>query len=303
MTRRIEKIGLGTWAFGGRAYGPMEDDVARAVVRRALEMGITFFDTAHIYGNGRSEEILGECLPKTACVCTKLGYDTSSGKGIKNYSEEFLDRALATSLKRLRRDRIDLLLLHNPSKETLESPQIYRWLTAKIQAGKIDQWGCSVYDSIDEASLALQAGASTIEARYSLLRRDIIDGLEERYRNLEFIARSPLDGGLLSGKYQGGDSFPTTDQRSATKDSYIRSVRAYLGELQSLIDNGTVSTFAELAIRFVAFHPPVSRVIPGAKSIAQLEQNVQAVLKGPLPSGAIKLINELREIYAPKLFQ
>lgn len=279
----------------------MEDDEARNIVRRALELGVTFFDTAGIYGNGRAEEILGECLSPEAKVCTKLGYDTSSGKAVKNYSPTFLDRALTESLKRLRRERIDLLLLHNPTKDTLEDSQIYQWLDAKVSDGKIAQWGCSIYDSAEEARLALRAGASALEARYSLLRRDVIDELAAESWNFEFIARSPLDGGLLSGNYRGDEIFAKTDQRSAMKKSYIQANRAYLGELQSFIDNRTVDSFAELAVRFVAFHPPVSRVIPGAKSLSQLEQNTQAVLKGPLPSEAIKLINDLRKVYLPKL--
>lgn len=300
--KKLDKIGLGTWAFGGRAYGPMDDNVAREVVFRALELGITFFDTAHIYGAGRSEEILGECLKDSSQVCTKLGYETSSGKLTKNYTPEFLDQALAVSLKRLRRARIDLLLLHNPPTEVLEGSQIYRWLEKQIGEGRIARWGCSIYDSVRDAELALEAGASAIEARYSLLRRDLIDHLPKGKWNFEFIARSPLDGGLLSGKYSGGESFPPTDQRSAMQDTYIKANQAYLSELQQLVNDGTVDSFAELAIRFTAFHPGVSRVIPGAKSIQQIEQNVGAALKGPLPASAIKLIDELRNEFLPKLF-
>lgn len=301
MNKKMEKIGLGTWAFGGRAYGPMEDDVARAVVHRALELGITFFDTAHIYGRGRSEEILGECLPPTAKVCTKLGYDITSGKGVKNYNPEFLDATLEISLKRLRRSQIDLLLLHNPLTETLEKPQIYHWLASKVQEGTVARWGCSVYNSVADARLALEAGASAIEARYSLLRRDIIDELAREKWTFDFIARSPLDSGLISGKYHGNESFPSTDQRAAMTENYFKANRAYLSDLQRLIDDGTAGSFAELAIRFVAFHPQIARVIPGAKSVAQVEQNVQAVLRGPLPKKAIELINELREIHLPGL--
>jgi aryl-alcohol dehydrogenase-like predicted oxidoreductase len=301
MNKVIGKIGLGTWAFGGCAYGPLKDETARSVVNRALELGINFFDTAHIYGGGKSEEILGECLPPNVQVCTKLGYDTSSGKGVKNYTPEFLDQSLETSLKRLRRSQVDLLLLHNPPREVLEAPKIYDWLEAKVDEGKIARWGCSIYDSVEEAKLALNAGASAIEARYSLLRRDIIDDLAKENWTFEFIARSPLDGGLLSGKYDGADIFPSTDQRSAMKESYIKSNKAFLNELQCLIDDGIARTFAELAIRFVAFHPPITRVIPGAKSVAQVEQNIQAVLKGPLPSNAIERINDLREVYLPNL--
>lgn len=297
----MDKIGLGTWAFGGRAYGPMEDEFARDVVHRAIDLGVTFFDTAYIYGGGKSEEILGECLPHNVKICTKLGYDTTSGKGVKNYSPEFLDTTLVTSLKRLRREKIDLLLLHNPPTEVLKDLQIYKWLKSKINEGKIARWGCSIYDSIEDAKLALNSGAEAIEARYSLLRRDIVDELPKGKWNFEFIARSPLDGGLLTGRYNGNEIFPPTDQRSSMKKSYFEINEAFLHELQPLIEEGMVESFAELAIRFVAFSPSVCRVIPGAKSVLQLEANIRAVHKGPLPLKAVNLINELRQSYLPKL--
>ena len=246
---RLTQLWFICGAFGGRAYGPMDDNIARAIVNRAVELGVTFFDTAHIYGAGKSEEILGECLPSNAKICTKLGYDTTSGKGVKNYSSEFLEATLMTSLKRLRREKIDLLLLHNPPTEVLRDSQIYKWLKSKIEEGKIARWGCSIYDSIEEAELALNEGAEAIEARYSLLRRDLIDELPKGKWNFEFIARSPLDGGLLTGLYNGSELFHPTDQRSAMKESYFKINQAYLRELQSLIDAGIVESFAELAIR------------------------------------------------------
>lgn len=293
----LKKVGLGTWAFGGRAYGPMEDNVSRDVIANAFALGVRFFDTAHIYAAGRSEELLGEGLKgqTKAMVCTKLGYDISSGKPVKNYNVDFLEKSLNESLQRLQRQTIDLLLLHNPPTEVLERPEVYSWLNEKVEGGSISKWGVSVYDSIHDATLALDAGAQAIEARYSLLRRDVIDELPENKWNFEFIARSPLDGGILSGKYKGDESFPKTDQRSAFKQDYFESNNAFLNGLRPLITNGTVTTLAELALRFVAFHSRVSKVIPGAKSLVQLEENVASVLKGPLPESAIKLINQTRQ--------
>jgi len=296
---QLEKIGLGTWAFGGRAYGPMADEVALSVANRAYHLGIRFYDTAHIYASGRSEELLGEVFgsEKNVNICTKIGYDISTGKPVKRFDDNFLDKSLSISLQRLKRKPIDLLMLHNPPTNVLENSSIYKWLNSQIERGHILRWGVSVYDSVRDAELALDAGAKAIEARYSLIRRDIIDELSASKWQFDFIARSPLDGGLLTGKYIGGETFPKTDQRSAKDLSYIRTNREFLAELQSLVDDGIVQSFAELAIRFVAFAPAVSIVIPGAKSIEQLEQNINAVNQGPLPSNAVTLINNLREKY------
>ena len=124
----LNKIGLGTWAFGGRAYGPMEDKVALAVARRAYALGVRQFDTAGIYANGRSEELLGEAVGAhtDAKIFTKIGYDLSSGKPVKRYDIAFLERSLEESLGRLGRSAIDLLLLHNPPTEILEKPAVFQ---------------------------------------------------------------------------------------------------------------------------------------------------------------------------------
>ena len=120
MENFLKKLGLGTWAFGGRAYGPLDDQLAIQIAQKAYDLGIRFFDTAHIYAEGRSEEILGEAIGhlQDAKVCTKIGYEVIDGKPKKNYEINFLNDSLSISLDRLRRSSIDLLLLHNPDIET-----------------------------------------------------------------------------------------------------------------------------------------------------------------------------------------
>ena len=295
----LMKIGLGTWAFGGRAYGPMDDSVALAVTQRAYDLGIRFFDTANVYAAGRSEEILGEALADRpdAQICTKIGYDISSGKAIKKYDIEFLENALAISMKRLRRSQVDMLLLHNPPTEVLEREEIFNWLNLAVARGQIVHWGVSVYDSVSDAKLALAGGAQAIEARYSLFRRDVIEDLKTSNWEFDFIARSPFDSGLLTGKYSGNETFPATDHRSAMKKEVIQNYVKATAEFKALIANGTVHSLAELAIRFSAFGKNVNVVIPGAKSIEQLEANINAATKGPLPAPALELIEQVREKY------
>lgn len=300
---RIAKLGLGTWAFGGRAYGPMDDDVSLSVARKAYELGIRQFDTAHIYAGGRSEELLGEALHPfpDARIITKIGYDTSDGRATKRYDVGFLENSLNTSLRRLKRSSLDLLLLHNPPTEILQKKDVFDWLKLKVREGEISRWGVSVYDSVQDAVLALDAGAQAIEARYSLLRRDVIEDLPKNKWSFDFIARSPLDGGLLSGKYNGDETFPKTDQRSATKRELFQTYAEFTGQLKPLIEEGTVNSLSELALRFTAFAPYTSIVIPGAKSIEQLQTNVDSVLRGPLPEEARQFIESLKQKFQSRI--
>jgi aryl-alcohol dehydrogenase-like predicted oxidoreductase len=296
MRALSETLGLGTWSFGGRAYGPMEDQVCLDVVKLAYDEGIRFFNTAHIYAGGRSEELLGMALQgiHDVVVSTQIGYDTSSGNAVPNYDQKFLDQALGLSLKRLRRSQVELLLLHNPPTEILEQQEIFRWLERQVELGKIRRWGVSVYDSMKDAELALAAGASAIEARYSLIRRDVLDGLAHT-TSFQFIARSPFDSGLLSGKYSGNELFPRTDLRSTFNPEYISTTRKFLSELQYVIDQGGVSSFAELALRFACYNPRVAMTIPGVKSVRQLQENIDCVKRGPLPNEILKSIDCLRD--------
>jgi aryl-alcohol dehydrogenase-like predicted oxidoreductase len=298
----ISKLGLGTWSYGGRAYGPLEDSIATAIISRAYELGIRFFDTAHIYGAGRSEELLGETLhgKSDAVICTKVGYDTSSGKGIKRYDTEFLDQSLDLSLKRLQREKIDLLLLHNPPADVLQKAGIFEWLRKKVRSEKILRWGLSVYDSVEEATIALAAGGSAIEARYSLIRRDIFDQLPCE-PSVAHIARSPFDSGLLTGKQFSAGIFPKTDLRSGMDANIFDTYSEISNALMVLIKDGHADSLAELAVRFSAFAPNVTRVIPGAKSVEQLELNVAAVLKGPLSTDALQAIDEIRAKYISRV--
>jgi aryl-alcohol dehydrogenase-like predicted oxidoreductase len=300
---KLEKMGLGTWAFGGGAYGPMDDDVARSVARRAYDLGVRFFDTAHLYSGGRSEELLGETIGHLpdAKICTKLGYEVVGGKAVKNYNSEYLDRSLALSLKRLRRSHVDLLLLHNPSTEILERGDVFRWLEQQEFRGKIVKWGVSLYDSLKDAEISLNSGAQAIEARYSMLRRDIVDSLNVQKWNFQFIARSPLDGGVLSGGHKTKESFAKTDQRASWPSNTFSVYNELAERLKILVDGGMAASVTELALRFSAFASNVALVIPGAKSIEQLEANINAVRKGPLPEEAIAEINRLRAAFLPKL--
>ena len=223
------------------------------------------------------------------------------GRAVKNYTREYLDRTLSISLKRLRRSHIDLLLLHNPSAEILRQGDVFKWLEQQKTSGKIVRWGVSLYDSVKDVELSLNSGAQAIEARYSMLRRDIIDELKDQKWNFQFIARSPFDGGALSGKHTGIESFAKTDQRSSWPKETFTTYKELTDQLNSMVKDGMADSLTEVAIRFSAFTPNVGIVIPGAKSTQQLEANVNAISKGPLDNQAIAEIDRLRNEFLPKV--
>ncbi len=299
----ISPLGLGTWSFGGRAYGPMSTREARLVLEKAMAVGIDFFDTSSNYGNGRSEEILGQALKPRRdeiVLCTKGGNGLEAGRAVKRFDPDFLERALAQSLRRLQTDYVDIYLLHNPPVQVLREGTVFEWLERQVGLGKIRHWGASLYDNYEDARLALDAGAQVIEARYSLLRTDLLPRIENDLRaaGCAFIARSPLDSGLLTGKYGIESTFDATnDYRARWSRRFLKSADAALDELSWLVSEGFCETIHEAAIRFAVYGAGVTAAIPGAKTPEQLLINFQAALKGPLPQEALTRITLVRDKY------
>lgn len=300
-------IGLGTWAFGGHAYGPLSTREARLVIDRAIGLGFNFFDTSSNYGDGRSEEILGDALKphrRRVIICTKGGNGLEAGRPVKRFDDEFLNRSLSRSLKRLQTDRVDLFLLNNPPVQVLRQARVFEWLDRQRDLGRILHWGVSVYDNAEDARLALAAGAQVLQARYSLLRMDIMPRLEEDLARAGcgFIARSPLDSGLLTGKYGIESSFdPMTDHRSRWSRRFLKAADAALDELSWLVTEGFTETIHEAAIRCSVHGSGVGVAIPGAKTPEQIQINFDAAAKGPLPLEALHRVRLIREKYIEEM--
>lgn len=304
---QVLPLGLGTWAFGGHAYGPVSSREARLVLDEAISLGIDFFDTASNYGDGRSEEILGDALRphrSRVVLCTKGGNGVAAGRPVKRFDDEFLDRSLTRSLKRLRTDHVDLYLLNNPPVQVLREGRVFEWLERQRAQGRILRWGISVYDNSEDARLALGAGAQVIEARYSLLRMDILPRFEDDLlrAGCGFIARSPLDGGLLTGKYGIESVFnPMTDHRSRWSRRFLKAADAALDELSWLVTEGFTETIHEAAIRCAVYGSGVGVAVPGAKTPEQLRINFDAATRGPLPLEALQRVRLIREKYLDEM--
>ena len=150
---RVSEIGFGAWAIGGPVdlfgtpvgWGVVDDNDSIAAVRRALDLGIQFFDTADVYGSGHSEELLGRCLEGRACfIATKAGNTRTPDRAYKDFSIKYLEQALERSLKRLRRDIIDVYQLHNPPPAVCQGDEVFEWMEKLKSQGKIRAIGVSL---------------------------------------------------------------------------------------------------------------------------------------------------------------
>lgn len=271
----VSEIGFGGWSIGGKDYGPTYDRESVLAIHKALEVGVTFFDTADMYGDGRSERLLGEALAGMqgrVVIATKGGYDVARGL-VKDFSRGHLESAVAASLKRLKVDRIDLYQLHNPSAEQLRDTDLFDTVEEFQRRGLIRHYGVSVGDEWS-ARLVLERGtAASLQLVHNLLRPGLLRALSPDIERtaIGVIVRTPLEYGLLSGKYQVGAHFHATDHRATrwTPDAFAARLREV--EAFRFLVRHPVRSLAEAAVRYVLTSPLVSTVIPGIKTPSQME--------------------------------
>ena len=281
-----------------------------------IENGITFFDTADVYGAGRSESILGERLEQTkADVKIATKYGRGEGTYPSGYTLQDMRDAIQRSRDRLRRDKIDLLQLHCIPPSVLEKGHIFDFLRQMQQEGLIDYFGASV-ETIDEAMMCVaHPDLTSLQIIFNLFRQAPKDALFKvaKENQVGIIARLPLASGLLSGKYNASTSFAESDHRNYNKDGEAFSV----GETFSGIDfneglklvealqqiKPTEITMANFAMRWILDHEEVTTVIPGASSAQQVMQNVNASTIAPLSSESHKLLYELYQFKIANLIR
>ncbi|MEW6683396.1 MAG: aldo/keto reductase [Nitrospirota bacterium] len=276
----VSEIGFGGWSIGGRDYGPTYDRESVAAIQRALDLGVTFFDTADMYGDGRSERLFGEVLSGLAgkvAVATKGGYDVARGL-VKDFSRKHLEAAVAASLKRLKVEIIDLYQLHNPSVDLLKGDELFAVVEDFQRRGLVRHYGVSVSDA-ESARLVMTRGtAATLQLVHNLLRPHILSeiGPMVERTGIGVIVRTPIEYGLLSGKYKVGAHFHAMDHRATrwTPEQFAALLQRVEG-FRFLV-RGKIASLAEAAVRYVLTSPLVSTVIPGIKTPAQIEEFVRA---------------------------
>lgn len=304
----VSDIGFGAWQIGG-SWGEVSEADGRAALNAALDAGMTFIDTADVYGDGRSERIIAEVLKARGgarpMVATKAGRRLNphvAGGYTKANLEGFIDR----SLQNLEVERLDLVQLHCPPAEVYYHPEVFEGLEELKRAGKIAHYGVSV-ENVEQALKAIEyPGVVSVQIIFNLFRQRPA-GLffqEARRRNVAVIARVPLASGLLSGKITAATQFAAEDHRNFNRHGEAFDVgETFAGvpletglqavkEVRKLVPAGTA--MAAFALRWILMHEAVTVAIPGARNAAQAEANAAA---SDLPALSPDVMAAAKDIY------
>jgi aryl-alcohol dehydrogenase-like predicted oxidoreductase len=303
----IGEVGLGCWQFGGD-FGPMADQTALGILAAAVASGTDFFDTADVYGAGRSEELIGRFLKTsgaTVKVATKVG--RSGTLYPDKYTRLTVRESLCGSLRRLGLEAIDLIQLHCVPTGVLRDGEIFEWLRDFKQAGLIREFGASV-ESVEEGLICLeQDGLRSLQVIFNPFRQKLVGELFPLAsdKGVGIIVRLPLASGLLAGKFTQATTFPETDHRHYNRDGQHFNVgETFAGlpfgigvdladRLKTSLPDGM--TLAEMSLRWILDHEAVSVIIPGASSAAQARSNAAVSALPPLSE---ELHGELGGFYA-----
>lgn len=306
----VSEIGFGAWAIGG-SWGHVEEKDALEALHRAIDLGVNFIDTADVYGDGRSERLIGQVLKERkerVFVATKAGRRLSPHVP-EGYTEENLTRFVERSLKNLGVDTIDLLQLHCPPTPVYYMPEVFEALDRLVEQGKIRFYGVSV-EKVEEALKAIEyPGVRSVQIIFNIFRQRPAELFfhEARKRRVAIIARVPLASGLLAGKITPETTFPPDDHRNFNREGQafdrgetfagVNLERAFcaLEELKKLVPEGY--TMAQFALKWILMFPEVTTVIPGAKNARQAEENAQASSLPPLSENVMKEVERIYNTY------
>jgi len=309
----ISEVGLGCWQLGGADWGDLDDERAINILNTAADAGITFLDTADVYGLGRSETLIGKFLKQRSgkfFVATKLG--RMSDLYPDKYTEQGVRTATDASLKRLGVDALDLTQLHCVPPQVLQRGEIFDWLRALQREGKIKNFGASI-ESMDEAKVCLaQDGLCSLQIIFNLFRQKPISTIftEAKAKRVGIIVRLPLASGLLSGKMTKAEKFPQNDHRNYNRDGQHFNVgETFAGlpfekgveladALKPLVPVGM--TMADMAQRWILDHDAVSTVITGASKPEQASANARV---SGLPRLSPELHQKLTDFYQREVTQ
>jgi aryl-alcohol dehydrogenase-like predicted oxidoreductase len=306
---QISEIGFGAWGIGGnqdgaRAYGPTDDAESKLALSRAIDRGITFFDTSPLYGYGHSEKLIGETLStkrSEIVLSSKVGY--VNFKGDQNFSPSHIRSSLEGSLRRLRTDYIDVFQLHDPPIDQLRGDgEILRTLDALQEEGKVRAIGISVR-APNEGLVARDVYPfQCIQLNFNLVdQRAQEDGVLDQCleHGIGVISRTPLCFGFLTGKYSAADEYDSTDHRSLwSKEQVDRWAQAYRLFATELND-ANVQSNAQIALRYCLSFKGITTAIPGMLCEAHVDENSQSSAMGRF--GADTLAH-FREIYKQNTF-
>ncbi len=302
------EIGLGCWQLGGADWGAVDDASALAILRAASDAGINFFDTADVYGSGRSETLVGRFLRESrrgdVFVATKLGRTAALYPA--GYTEAGVRAATEDSLRRLGVETLDLTQLHCIPVEVLRRGEIFEWLRRLRAEGKIRAFGASV-ESVEEGLLCLaQDGLASLQVIFNVFRQKPAEKLLPlaHDKGVAIIVRLPLASGVLAGRFTRATRFPEGDHRHYNRDGAAFNVgETFAGipfekavdladSLKTLVPAGW--TLAQLAQRWILDHAAVTTVITGASRVSQVADNASV---SALPRLSPELHMRLADFY------
>jgi aryl-alcohol dehydrogenase-like predicted oxidoreductase len=292
----VSAIGFGAWAIGG-SWGEVSDATAEATLNAALDAGMTFIDTADVYGDGRSERAIRTVLATREgprpFVATKAGRRLAPHVA-DGYTEDNLRAFVDRSRTNLGMDTLDLVQLHCPPTDVYYRPEVFTALDRLIEEGRIARYGVSV-EKVEEGLKAIEyPGVASVQIIYNIFRQRPASLFlaEARRRGVAVIARVPLASGLLTGKMRADTHFEADDHRTFNRHGEVFDVgETFAGvpydvaldaveALRPLVPQGT--PMAAFALRWILMNDAISVVIPGAKSPAQASDNAAAASLPPL---------------------
>jgi aryl-alcohol dehydrogenase-like predicted oxidoreductase len=309
---QVSALGLGCWAIGGpytsngrpAGWGEVDDEESIRAIRRALELGVTLFDTADVYGCGHSERVLGRALGERrddVVIVTKVGnlFDeqTRTGGG-SDLSPAYLRRACDASLRRLDTDRIDVYLIHDGLAAPEEVPAVIDVLEELVAAGKLRWYGSSMSDPAIVRAMAKGPHTVAVEHELNVLRGELETLSVAEELGLASLNRTPLAMGLLSGRYRP-DALPAADdvRRNAPwwdffdEGAMERWLERIAEARAALTADGR--SLVQGALGWIWGRSPATLPIPGFRTVAQVEENVGAAEHGPLPAEHMERIQAI----------
>jgi aryl-alcohol dehydrogenase-like predicted oxidoreductase len=304
---QVSEIGFGAWAIGSD-WGHISDEEALGALRAAIETGVNFIDTADVYGDGRSERLVGKVVKEYS---DKIYVATKAGRRLnphvaEGFTRENLTAFIERSLKNLDTDTLDLVQLHCPPTQVYYMPEVFGVLDDLVKAGKLQFYGVSV-EKVEEAIKAIQfPGVQSVQIIFNIFRQrpaELFFPLAKQHQ-VGILARVPLASGLLSGKMSRDTHFDASDHRTYNRHGESFDVGetfsgvdfetglAAVEELRALIPAGT--SMAQFALRWILMDDAVSLAIPGAKNPQQAFDNAAA---SDLPALSDETMAAVRAIY------
>lgn len=305
---RVSAISFGAWAIGG-TWGDVQDRDSLAALHRAVDWGVNFFDTADVYGDGRSERLLAELKrerKEEIIVATKAGRRLNPHVA-DGYNAGNLTAFVERSLQNLGVEALDLLQLHCPPTDVYYRPEVFAVLDELVAQGKLRYYGVSV-ERVEEALKAIEyPGVQSVQIIFNIFRQRPADLFfaEAKRRQVGILARLPLSSGMLTGKLTRQSQFAPDDHRAFNRqgaafdkgetfsgidyDTQLEAVE----ELRQLVPEGV--SLAQFALRWLMMFDAVSCAIPGAKTVAQVEENLRAASLPPLHEETMQAIQQLYE--------